>query len=55
MSKLIFALFVLVVGLGVYGAIRRRPNLLPGGFIIDPGARRSSRPTPRPTTPPRSS
>ena len=38
MGKLIFALFVLVVGLGVYGAIRRRPNLLPGGFIIDPGA-----------------
>jgi len=32
MGKLIFALFVLVVGLGVYGAIRRRPNLLPGGF-----------------------
>jgi prohibitin 2 len=32
MGKLIFALFVLVVGFGMYGAIRRRPNLLPGGF-----------------------
>ena len=32
MGKLIFALFVLVVGIGLYGAIRRRPNLLPEGF-----------------------
>jgi len=32
MGKLIFALFVLVVGLGFYGAIRRRRNLLPEGF-----------------------
>src|SRR5262245_1513684 len=29
MGKLIFALLVLVVGLGLYGAIRRRANLLP--------------------------
>src|SRR5262249_60378728 len=32
MGKLIFALFVLVVGIGLYGAIRRRPGLLPDGF-----------------------
>jgi prohibitin 2 len=32
MGKLIFAVFVLVVGLGVYGAIRRRLHLLPSGF-----------------------
>jgi hypothetical protein len=32
MGKLIFALFVLVVGLGAYGAIRRRLHLLPSGF-----------------------
>src|SRR5215510_11942594 len=32
MGKLIFALFVRVVGIGLYGAIRRRPNLLPEGF-----------------------
>jgi prohibitin 2 len=32
MGKLIFALFVLVVGLGAYGTIRRRLQLLPSGF-----------------------
>ena len=32
MGKLIFALLVLVVGLGLYGAIRRRANLLPEGL-----------------------
>src|SRR5262249_13469387 len=32
MGKLIFALFVLVIGIGLYGAIRRRPGLLPDGF-----------------------
>ena len=32
MGKLIFASLVLVVGLGLYGAIRRRPNLLPEGL-----------------------
>jgi regulator of protease activity HflC (stomatin/prohibitin superfamily) len=32
MGKLIFALFVLVVGLGAYGAVRRRLDLLPAGF-----------------------
>src|SRR5262247_509645 len=32
MGKLIFALLVLVVGLGLHGAIRRRANLLPEGL-----------------------
>jgi hypothetical protein len=38
MGKLIFALFVRVVGLGVYSAIRRRANLPPSGLEMVPRA-----------------